>query len=153
MIESKELLSQLVSLAQLDVDAVHAYGAAIDRIDIPEVKHQLTRFRAEHDRHITDLTPLILRLGGQTPTRKPDLKGYLLEGFTAIRSAMSNEQALKAMKGNEELTNKTYAKVLAMELPTDVSAVVRRNREDERRHLEYVVRCIDTKIWDKKHAA
>ena len=150
MPDTNELLKELESLAKLDVDAVFAYSSAIERIDLPDVKNQLTLFRADHERHISDLTPFIVRLGGQAPTRTPDLKGYIIQGFTAIRSMMGNEAALKAMKGNEELTNKTYEKALEFDFPVDIKNVVQRNREDERRHLEYVNRCINESVWEEQ---
>ena len=149
MTDNKVLLNQLESLAKLDVDAVHAYTSAIERIDLPDVKQQLTRFRSEHEKHISDLSPLIVRFGGKAPTRNPDLKGFFIQGFTAIRSMMGNEQALKAMKSNEELTNKTYAKALEFEFPSDIKEVVRRNRDDERRHLDYVNKCINDQVWKR----
>lgn len=149
MEQNKVILDQLVSLFKLDVDAMHAYTSAIERIDLPDVKRQLTSFRGDHERHLSDLSPLIQRLGGPIPERSPDLKGFFIQGFTAIRSAMGNESALKAMKGNEELTNKHYAQALEHELPADVRTVVQRNREDERRHLEYIEGCLNQRIWER----
>ena len=149
MTESKELLKRLESLVQLDIDAVHAYTSAIERIDLTDVKGQLTAFRGDHERHISDLSPLIEQLGGQPPKRTPDFKGFLIQGFTAIKSMIGNESALKAMKSNEELTKKTYEDALKLELPANVMEVVRRNREDERRHLEYVNRCLTDKVWEQ----
>lgn len=148
MSTSQEFRKKLESLAQLDIDAVHAYTAAIERISLSEVKDQLTQFRGDHERHISNLTPLIVRLGGKTPTGNPDFKGYLIQGFTAIRSMMSNEQALKAMRGNEELTNRTYAEALELEFPEEIRQVVQLNRNDERRHLEYINKCIEEKVWE-----
>jgi rubrerythrin len=152
MATPQEFLSELESLAQLDVDAVHAYTAAIQRITLPAVQQQLRLFREDHERHIADLAPLIERFGGKVPTRSPDFKGFFITGFTAIRSMMSNEQALKAMRSNEETTNDAYAKALECDFPADIREVVERNREDERRHLAYVNGCLDEKIWERPEA-
>jgi rubrerythrin len=149
MAESKELLKELESLSHLDIDAVHAYTSAIDHIDLAEVKEQLISFRGDHQRHITDLAPLIERLGGTPPKQSPDFKGFLIQGFTAIRSMVGNESAIKAMKGNEELTNKTYDKALMVDFPDDIKVVIQKNRDDERRHLEYINRCIDERVWER----
>lgn len=142
-----EFVGHLEALAQLDIDAVHAYTSAIDRIDLVDVKRQLTQFRGDHERHITHLSTLIRSYGGKVPEPTPDVKGFFIQGFTAIRSMMGNEQAIKAMKGNEELTNKKYAEALKLDLPSDVRAVVQANRDDERKHLNYVNRCISSEIW------
>ncbi|MBI3555603.1 MAG: DUF2383 domain-containing protein [Deltaproteobacteria bacterium] len=149
MVDSKDLLKQLDSLAQLDIDAVHAYTAAIDRIDLPDVKEQLTVFRGDHERHIVELSPFVERMGGKPPKRTPDFKGFLIQGFTAVRSMISNESALKAMKSNEELTNKSYDKALELQLPQDIRAVIEKNRGDERRHLAYVNKCIEDRVWER----
>jgi hypothetical protein len=72
--------------------------------------------------------------------------------MTALRSMMGDEQALKAMKGNEELTNKKYSEALDENLPADVMEVVRRNYQDEVRHLAYINQCIDQRIWESGEA-
>jgi uncharacterized protein (TIGR02284 family) len=147
------LLKNLVSLVQLDIDAVHAYEKAIEKIEIGEVKETLIRFKEDHVRHIADLSPLIRDNGGEPPEFKPDFKGLLIQGFTALRSSTGTEGALKAMKMNEKLTNSTYEKALSWELPEDVRRVVQRNRADEETHLRYVERVIERKIWEQGRTA
>ncbi len=149
--DTKTIAKNLSSLAQLDIDAVHAYGQAMKNIDVAMVRNQLSRFQADHERHITDLSECIRRLGEEPPEYARDFKGFLLEGFTAIRSATGTEGALKAMKSNEEKTNKDYNAALSWDLPADVRAIVQRNYEDERRHLAYVEEALSERVWD--HAA
>lgn len=151
--DNKVLCDHLISLVQLDIDAVHAYSHAIDRIDIQEIKTELTRFRGDHEQHVRDLSPIIQRLGGEAPEFKPDFKGYFIQGMTALRSITGNEGALKAMKTNEQLTNKTYDTALGWDLPADVRSIVQKNRDDERRHLAYITECIERKAWEKRQAA
>jgi rubrerythrin len=155
MIDEKKVLNELKSLTHLDIDAVHAYTAAIDRIDLADVKEKLTQFRGDHERHISDLSALILLMGEEAPKRTLDFKGFLIEGFTAIRSMIGNESAIRAMKGNEELTNRTYGRALDLELPENVRVVVKRGFDDETRHLEYINQSISLRVWErpKKTAA
>lgn len=148
-IEKKETLKHLEALIHLDIDAVHAYKAAIDRIDLVDVKAKLTEFREDHVRHIRDLSQLIVRFGGVPPKMTPDFKGFVIEGFTALRSMIGNESAIRAMKSNEMLTNKNYDKVLKVDFPTDVKTVIEKNRDDERRHLDYINKCIDVEVWTR----
>src|SRR5690606_16217034 len=129
---------KLNSLIQLDIDAVNAYEQAIQRIDATQIAGQLDAFKGDHQRHIEELSRAVRDLGGEPPDGSPDLKGYLLEGFTALRSATGTEGALKAMRTNEKLTNKRYEAALSENLPANVASIVRRNREDERRHLQYI---------------
>lgn len=151
--ENNELCKHLMSLAHLDIDAIHAYRVAIEKIDVEEVKHQLEAFRADHERHVVELSPLITRLGGVPPEFKPDFKGFLIQGMTSLRSVTGTEGALKAMKMNEELTNRIYEKALSWEMPEDVRKLVTKNRDDERRHLAYVKQAIESGVWKKGKAA
>lgn len=131
----------------LDNDAVKAYTSAIERIDIPYVKEKLTEFRSDHQRHISDLRALILGLGGK-PKDHIDFKGPFIQAMTAARSMMGNEQAIKAMKGNEELTNKKYAEALTAGLSMEAMEIVRKNYEDEQRHLAFINQVIQQRIWE-----
>jgi uncharacterized protein (TIGR02284 family) len=141
-------METLESLMQLDFDAVQAYTQAIERIDHRAVREQLTAFRADHQRHIADLSECIRRFGGEPPERKRDFKGFLIEGFTAIRSMTGTEGALKAMQGNEETTNKHYREALDVAFPADVRALIERNYDDERRHLTYVDDALNDRVWE-----
>jgi uncharacterized protein (TIGR02284 family) len=143
-----ETISTLNELIQLDIDAVHAYEQAIDRIDMRQIAEDLERFKGDHQRHIRELSAAVRQLGADPPERSPDLKGYLIEGFTALRSMTGTEGALKAMRTNEKITNKNYDKALSQDLPADVAAIVRRNRDDERRHLEYIENALSNRVWE-----
>jgi uncharacterized protein (TIGR02284 family) len=144
MMKTDEIIEKLNDLIQLDFDAVKAYDQAIEKIDILVVRTQLESFRADHERHILNLSEKVRSLGGTPQEAGRDLKGLLLEGLTALRSVTGNEGALKAMRTNEKLTNKNYDEALELDLPVDVRQIVMQNRDDERLHLEYIERAIET---------
>lgn len=146
-----DVAKKLNELLMLDHDAVRAYASAIERISIPIVKERLTEFRGDHQRHIRDLTECINRIGGE-PKDRPDFKGPFIQAMTALRSMMGDEQAIKAMKGNEELTNKKYSEALQEDFPADILEVVRRNYQDEVRHLQFINQIIDQRIWESAEA-
>ncbi|MGC4116457.1 MAG: DUF2383 domain-containing protein [Myxococcales bacterium] len=150
--DPKDILSELGKLAQLDIDAIHAYDQAIQNVDLLSVREQLTQFKADHERHVSDLSVTIQRFGGQPPTFKPDFKGFVLQGFTALRSAMGTEGAIKAMKGNEELTNRSYSNALGKGFPVDVQALVQKNYADEQRHLAAINQWISLRVWEQAGA-
>jgi uncharacterized protein (TIGR02284 family) len=147
----EKAMDTLKSLMQLDVDAVHAYTQAIENIEHRAVRERLTAFRGDHERHVTELSQCIRRLGGDPPERQRDFKGFLIEGFTAIRSLTGTEGALKAMKSNEQTTNKHYREALNIPFPTDVRALIERNYADEKRHLTFVDDALADRVWE--HAA
>lgn len=147
----RECCDKLNSLIRLDVDAVHAYDQAIDACTMPELKNRLTEFRGDHDRHIRDLSDQVRALGGQPDVRK-DWKGFLIQGFTAIAS-QGDHSALVAMRGNEELTNRSYQAALQMsDITPEVRSVLEKNYADEQRHLEWIKAQLDARVWERKAA-
>lgn len=66
------------------------------------------------------------------------MKGVLLEGMTALRSATGTEGALKAMEMNEKTTNRRYEEAQDWDVPPNVKGVLELNLDDERRHLQYI---------------
>lgn len=146
--DTQEMVKKINSLVQLDIDAIHAYQQAIEKIDVDSVKTQLKQFESDHQRHVSELSQVVRRLGGQPPEFQRDFKGFLIQGFTAMRSVTGTEGALKAMKTNENITNRNYDDALSWDLPNDVKDVIRRNREDERRHLQYIEQAISGRFWE-----
>jgi uncharacterized protein (TIGR02284 family) len=138
MMTNTEMIERLTSLIQLDIDAVHAYEQALKQIDDSTMHAQITAFRDDHQRHIADLSAKVSAIGGEPPEYSPDFKGYLIEGFTALRSITGSEGALNAMESNEKLTNKKYEEALEWDLTPEFGALIRKNFEDERRHLIYI---------------
>lgn len=136
--DNTEIIDELKSLSQIDIDATRAYSQAIDEIDIKIIRDAIEDFRKDHERHIYNLNSFISRLGGTPPEVSPDLKGFLIEGFTMIRSKTGTEGALKAMETNEKLTNKDYRDACSKDFPSDILDVLRSNYEDEQRHLSFI---------------
>ncbi len=146
-LEPRKVIDRLNHLIQLDRDAVKAYEAAIKRIDVIAIAEQLETFRRDHERHIVDLSAEVRRLGG-TPADSRDVKGPLIQGFTAVMSMIGVEEALRAMRGNEELTNKKYNEALMDPLPEQCRQIVQANLDDERRHLAYLEQCLRDRLWE-----
>lgn len=141
------LADKLTELIKLDIDAVHCYDQAIKEIDVQMICDRLTDFRNDHERHVSDLSMIIRGLGLNPPELTPDFKGYLLEGITAIQSAMGTGSALKAMRMNEELTNKAYGRMVSTEFPPDVKDAIERNYADEKNHLAYIEEVLKSESW------
>jgi uncharacterized protein (TIGR02284 family) len=133
-----EVADDLGDLLKLDVDAVQAYNEAIEKIEAKEVRARLSAYRDDHERHVTELTEAIRGLGQEPPSPSPDIKGKLIEGMTALRGSMGDDQALKAMRQNEQITNKAYEEASTKTWPGDIQSVIERNYADERQHLQWI---------------
>jgi uncharacterized protein (TIGR02284 family) len=140
-----DIIEVLSDLVQLDRNAISAYDQAIEACEHAHIRDTLTRFKGDHERHVSDLSAQVTALGG-VPAASPDLKGKLLEGFTAITS-QGDQSALMAMRGNEELTNRQYASALEQALTAEARVVVERNHDDEKRHLAWIKDALSREIW------
>ena len=126
-------------LIQLDIDASYAYTEALKAIQEKDIHEKMQGFKHDHERHITDLTALLKKLGGEPIKHTQDIKGYVIEGMTALRSITGTEGALKAMIMNEALTNKKYHDALEYTgFTEEVRALIRANYEDEKKHKAYI---------------
>ena len=146
--DTRDIIDRLEALLHLDVDAVRAYQQAIDEIEDPFILRALERFQDDHRQHIGHLSRCIRDLGAEPPAPRPDVKGFFIEGMTALRSKLGAESALKAMRMNEHLTNRRYEEALEQELTPAVRMVLLRHREDERRHLEFIEHALEHRLWE-----
>ncbi len=141
--DMSKLIDKLNDLIALDYDAVNAYESAIKRINSQQIREPLRQFQADHERHIRDLSAVVSQMGGK-PRQRPDSKGFFIQAFTAVTSMMGDRAALMAMRGNEQLTNRTYDKALVDSVwPQSVRELIERNRDDERRHLAFVEQALE----------
>jgi rubrerythrin len=135
--DTNDIIEELNKLVQLDYDASKTYEQALQHIDEgdAEIRADLESFRRDHLRHIEELSAVVEEHGGAPLEPGRDVKGVLLEGMTKLRSVTGTLGALKAMRMNEKLTNRSYDRAAELELPAGVRAFVLANLADERRHL------------------
>jgi len=138
-----DIVSLLTDLVQLDFDAADAYQAAIDRLDNPDWRATLTRFREDHIRHTVELGEA-LRILGAVPPSGGDIKSMLTQGKVVMAGLVGDEAILRAMRTNEADTNTSYER--AVQFP-DMHAGIRESLEaalaDERRHCAWILSQID----------
>ncbi len=136
---------------EIDLDAIAAYEEAISACDSQDIKAELALFRGDHERHVRNLSEMVRLLGGE-PAAKTDLKGMFIQGFTKLTSR-GDRSALMAMRGNEELTNRSYRAALENNVPEEVRALFERNLADEQRHLAWIKDAIAARAWDREQPA
>jgi uncharacterized protein (TIGR02284 family) len=92
----------------------------------------------DHQRHVSDLTPLVQELGGQ-PSTKANFKRVLVKGKVVLGGLGGDRSVLEAMKSNEEMTSKAYQAAAAVPgVPGHMRQVLERNYSDELRHLRWI---------------
>jgi uncharacterized protein (TIGR02284 family) len=139
-LQKEEIVKKLKALVHLDIDAWHAYAQANEKLDDIGVRHQFEKYQADHERHVNELSDLIRDLGAEPPEFSRDFKGFLIEGWTVLRSITGTQGVLAAMETNEGLTTRRYAEAAELPFPADINAVVASNYEDEKDHLAYIVK-------------
>lgn len=144
-VKGNEDICRIVSdLIQLDFDAIDAYRAAIDRLAAERYRDRLGEFLADHERHVRELSVKVRELGGQPPG-EADFMRYLTKGSVVIASLMEDRGILQAMSANAQITNRAYQSALdALAGTADIERLVRRNRDDERRHTLWLDTTLDS---------
>jgi rubrerythrin len=129
----------LVELIELDFDAVAAYTAAIDRLTNEEYKQKLREFRDDHERHIRELSAVLLAHNQKAPTGPDHTKQWLSKGKVIIAELMGDQAILAAMRSNEVDTNTAYERIVGHKNKwPDSDDIVRRGLQDEKRHKTWL---------------
>jgi uncharacterized protein (TIGR02284 family) len=150
-LSTDKVIEECNDLIRFDYDAIGAYDEAIDSVKEMSIKERLMEFRADHQRHVTELSTCVTKLGGK-PVDKPGARGVIRKTMTKIAGLMGTEAILKAMKSNEEVMNKQYANRANQSFPADVLAIIQRNFADEQRHLSWVQQALTTRMWEQTGA-
>jgi uncharacterized protein (TIGR02284 family) len=134
--KQKGVADLLNALLQLDIAAIAAYEAAIDRLDDVNDKVALRAFKGDHEIHVRDLQALLSALG-EKPPRPADTDGELTK--RVLGSVEGDRAVLLAMKTKEDDANVAYDHAVERDdVPADVHDVLVQNRNDERRHRAYI---------------
>lgn len=145
-----DFLDAISAIIELDYDAIKAYQAAIDRLDDEEYQEILQEFMEDHQRHIDDLSGYLTEQG-QTPPFESDLKGILTQGKVVIAALTTDHAILRAMRSNEEDTNKAYERIVSHPAkPDELSQVLSQALSDERRHRNWFLEEINMDADDQE---
>ena len=126
------------NLLLLEHDAIAAYDQTIARLDNPAYKQQVAAFKADHDRHVRELTQLAGSLGTEAPT-EGDAKQLLTTGKVALASIMGDSATLKAMRSNEEDTVTAYERAAQHQgVSPEARRIFEQALQDERRHRAWM---------------
>lgn len=152
MLSEEKVIDECNELIRFDYDAIGAYDAAIDAMSDPPIREQLVKFRADHERHVTELSGAVRRLGGD-PAERPGARGVIRKTMTKVAGLAGEEQVLRAMRSNEEVLNNQYASRANDAFPADVLTIIQKNYSDEQRHLAWVESALKNRVWEHRPGA
>jgi rubrerythrin len=138
-VSTTEVLDGLNDLLQLDHDAIGAYQVAIEKLEDPDQRMQITGFLSDHERHVRDLNTLIQELGG-TPKNEPHATGPFKEALQSLGGLGGDKGVLMAFRTNELQVRTKYDNYASKAVfwPNNVKALIDRNALDEERHYRWV---------------
>jgi Domain of unknown function (DUF2383) len=126
------------NLLLLEHDAIAAYQQTIDRLTNPGYKQKVAEFKADHDRHVRELTQLASAVGAKA-YQEGDAKQMLTTGKVAMASIMGDSAILTAMRSNEEDTVTAYERASRhAEATAEARPIFERAHADELRHREWM---------------
>jgi hypothetical protein len=130
------LCKRLSALLQLEIDATAAYEVAIEHAHGRDLQERLLEARNQHRRHIAELRAALEELGYSPEPAHLDLKGRVWKAIAATAGRLSEDGALVSVLGGEQLACRRY--VDARRETKAYGAILDRNLEDEKRHLEFL---------------
>lgn len=135
-----DLIAELNDLLQLDHDAVQAYTIAIDNIETETLRSTLQAFRADHERHIQDLTRLIKDHDGMPIDMAHVPTGMFKQAVQSVGAMGGDREILLAFKANERQSRDKYRRAASDAThPQEVREVLERNAADEENHYGWVI--------------
>ncbi len=136
------LVGELNDLLQLDYDAVAAYALALNALDDPAHQESVRQFKADHERHIEELTELVRKYGG-VPMPMPHLSGVFKLAVQGVAAAGNDAAVVTAFKSNEIQSRDKYRRAASRQHPAEVQDVLIRAARDEQRHFDWAMRTLD----------
>lgn len=144
----QQIFAELSRLYALEIEAAHAYAAARAALLAGPIQDEVTLFGLEHQLHVIELHEAILALGFRAPEVEPDVQGVVIGALDPPRRRLTLEDVLEGLRGDEQLTNSVYTKVLQKPLPPELRERLERLHADERRHLAWVERMVARRVWN-----
>jgi rubrerythrin len=138
----KNFIDALKSLIKLDYAASASYREAIEHIKSAEFKSQLKEFKADHDRHIKELSDIAQELGYEPP-EGAGLKQLLTQGKVMFAELIGDKAILMALKTNEDDTNVAYERL--NDHPQkflEAEKSLKQGLADERKHRAWIEKTI-----------
>jgi len=133
-------LEALVAIAMLDLEAAGAYRIVGDMVEDSELKDSLLEFAGDHERHAREISELVASTGMKAELTAPDPARSAMLQLASALGGLEASAAVDCMLANEQLTNATYESAMELVMEPRAARIVRRAREDERRHLEALTR-------------
>jgi hypothetical protein len=124
----------LERLMALEYTLVEAYQAAIEGVS-ERYRPKLENFKADHERQIRDMEPVVRQLGGEPPTG-PGGSQLLTQSQKPVSDLVGDQAILLAVKTKEEDAEAAYAHAMNV-VPAQADDVLARGRASLHHHQDW----------------
>ena len=137
---SSDLAKLIRDFILLEHDAIAAYDTVIERLESASLSNQVAEFRADHQRHLSELRELAREHGAEAP-EQGDAKAMLTTGKIKLADMVGADgNILNAMSTNETDMITAYQRgVDNPAVPEPARPIFARALEDEKRHKAWMV--------------
>ena len=139
---SSQLVTELVRLLSMEVDAARAYANAVALLAPGPIREELALIGREHRARVDAVRDEIAFRGYLPPEPTPRVEGFVLGAAGPPPAPPRPEEALAAVVRNEALASSLYAKLLAKGPPDEARGLLERLRGESERHRAWASRAL-----------
>ena len=137
---SPQLVVELSRLLMMEVDAARAYANAVALLGPGPIRDELALIGRGHQEHADAIRGEIAFRGYVAPDPTSSVEGYVLGSSGPPDAPPGPEEALGAVRRNEQLAGSLYAKLLARGPPEGAVPLLERHRAEAERHRGWAER-------------
>jgi uncharacterized protein (TIGR02284 family) len=134
----EETAKTLQSLIQYEIDGSFLVAQCMENVNNQALKDKLIKIKEECEENIKDLSDLVRKYGREVPTHSRDFKGFFMQGYAAMRGALTDQGAMKALHTNSQMILKAFESALNTSLPADVKDVIRKVYDKKKKTHQYI---------------
>jgi len=131
-----EAAKELQILTQWEIDEAFVLNQATASINNQVIREKVLAMEQQSQDAIKDMNQLIYNHGREAPRYKRDLKGYVMQGYTAVRGLTSDIGVLSALYQNMLISNYNVEQVLKLNLCPDIKKKLQEIHKMKQRNLE-----------------
>lgn len=149
---SPQLVVELARLLAMEIDAVRAYANAVALLGPGPIREELVVIGREHQAHVVAIRDEISFRGYLPPEHSASVDGIVLGGGP-VTAPPGPEEALSAVRSNEQLAASLYAKLLVKDPPDGARELLERLRAEAERHRGWAERMLARRPWEASGAS
>jgi uncharacterized protein (TIGR02284 family) len=134
----EETTKTLQNLTQYEIDGSFLVAQCMENVNNKALKDKLIEIKGECEENINDLSNLVKKYGGEVPTHSRDFKGFFMQGYAAMRGALTDQGAMKALHTNSQMILKAFESALNTALSADVKDVVQKVYDKKKKTHQYI---------------